>query len=212
MPDEDAEWKKIPMKPHEFYVECPCCLEDYIIDRVDDHADTYIPDEVHRFIKCDCGQNLEALAVEVIQIRADLAQPPEFTERDNSGQKEQKTPEISRTGKPPAGDVEEDLMEAQLFVDQISFTLDKDAWSDEFKDWYEPDKWFNARRAASSFIAEKVRGLIGQDLAAVREKIEGLRHNKEALENEIDSEGSFNRMYGHNQALDAVLALLKQGG
>lgn len=57
---------------------------------------------------------------------------------------------------------ENDETEAHLFVTSISNWLGFDEWHDEFIDWYKPENWFNARRAACGFLASKIEPLIKQ--------------------------------------------------
>ena len=43
-----------------------------------------------------------------------------------------------------------------LIVSAIAFQTWNDSWVDEFRAWYEPEKWFSSRIAACAFIAQKI--------------------------------------------------------
>lgn len=49
--------------------------------------------------------------------------------------------------------------EGYLIVDTIANGLGREEWSDDFRDFYKPEKWLNSRRAACAFITDRVATL-----------------------------------------------------
>lgn len=66
---------------------------------------------------------------------------------------------LTATSIKPTTVSEDDFHEAILFLDHIAYSSGNDKWHDEFLASYKPADWFSARRAVSSFIADKLRAL-----------------------------------------------------